>query len=383
MGWRVKALRAIAVIISFLWATSVFAQYSIIIDAGSSGSRIHLFQYQTMPTIKKLPVVTDVFNEKIKPGLSSYADRPSDAGESLKPLLDDAAKQLKAKHIPQRLVSISVMATAGMRLLPEETQHAIYQDVKDYIQSNYHFRVETIETISGKMEGVYGWIDINYLAGHFNGKKVPTYGSIDMGGASTEIAFATDDLTQPQDEVKVTINRKTYTIFSQSYLGLGEDQALASINLDANANQCYPIDYVLPNMQGQFNYQTCGSLYTDLIKQFHVSDMLIPLPSLTFIAYSGANYVANFFQMGDTFNQDALENNLQTTCLIPWNQMQFQYPNESPQYLSVYCADAVLMDKLFFDTYHLQKDQLLTTSQINNQNIDWALGAMLYQLVTK
>ena len=111
---------------------------------------------------------------------------------------------------------INLLATAGMRLLPEEKQQAIYSSIKSFLKNNYQFPVGEIKTISGKMEALYGWLDINYLLGNFKNHQA-TIGSIDMGGASTEIAFATEDESRPEDEIKIDINDKHYIVFSKSF----------------------------------------------------------------------------------------------------------------------------------------------------------------------
>jgi Golgi nucleoside diphosphatase len=166
--------------------------YTIFIDAGSSGSRLHIFEYEkSLP----LPMIKDVFSESIKPGLSEYAAHPESAGQSLKKILDDANQFLLEKKINPHFIRVHLFATAGMRLLPEDKQQAIYRNVTNFIQNNYDFNTPDIRTISGKMEGVYSWLDVNYLLGNFQNNRTTT-GTIDMGGASTQITFATNDLSK-------------------------------------------------------------------------------------------------------------------------------------------------------------------------------------------
>src|SRR3990167_775198 len=168
------------------------SHYAIIVDAGSSGSRLHIFEYNN--TAKRVPVIKDIFSEATKPGLSSFAEHPEDASSSLKKLLDDATQALQQQQINPHAVTINILATAGMRLLPEDKQTAIYTNVINYLKNNYAFIIGEVTTINGKTEGLYGWLDINYLLGNFAPHQA-TMGSLDMGGASTQIAFRSEEHT--------------------------------------------------------------------------------------------------------------------------------------------------------------------------------------------
>jgi len=104
-------------------------EHAIVFDAGSTGTRIHIFTF-SIETRKKLngekyPSITlkSEHFKSITPGLSSYAEDPSQAAESIKPLLE-FADSVVDEDLRQN-TSISVMATAGLRLLPDEQSNAI------------------------------------------------------------------------------------------------------------------------------------------------------------------------------------------------------------------------------------------------------------------
>lgn len=63
--------------------------YNIVLDAGSTGSRIHIFKFSKQGS--HLQLITDGFHQ-LKPGLSAYPDEPQKAANSLKPLMDEALK---------------------------------------------------------------------------------------------------------------------------------------------------------------------------------------------------------------------------------------------------------------------------------------------------
>jgi len=73
----------------FLFSAERTGGYGITIDAGSTGSRIYVFEYVNAG---RIPLVTftgkDAPSLKTKPGLSAFASRPEKAGDSLLDLLN-------------------------------------------------------------------------------------------------------------------------------------------------------------------------------------------------------------------------------------------------------------------------------------------------------
>lgn len=67
--------------------------YHIVVDAGSTGSRVHIFTFERSG--KSLQLISDNFKQ-LKPGLSSYSDQPQKAAESLEPLMQEAFKSVPA-----------------------------------------------------------------------------------------------------------------------------------------------------------------------------------------------------------------------------------------------------------------------------------------------
>lgn len=371
----------IAVIIVFANTASLAStpQYAIIIDAGSTGSRLHLFQYETTD---KLPIIEDLFSEEVKPGISSFAN-PADAAVSLNKLFDDAQIQLNAKQINPNIVSVHVLATAGMRLLPADKANDIYQAIRVSLQEHYTFTIGDVATVPEKMEGVYGWLDVNYLANNFNSETDTTVGIIDMGGASTEIAFSTRDTSRSDAVTNMTINGVSYQVFSKNFLGLGQDQSRAAMNANETAAACYPTNYALvTGGSGSFNIATCSILYADLIKQHQVAEQILPITQQQhFVAYSGAYHDYHFLDADSNPLQTNVEQRIQSICTQSWEQLKTNYTSIQEKYLANYCANSVYVTSLLFGTYQLQDGQLEVKNKINDKSIDWTLGALLWKLV--
>ncbi len=79
---------------------------------------------------------------------------------------------------------------------------------------------------------MYGWLAVNYLMGSFSasalGDPKSTVVAIDVGGASAQYTMALANATEAVKSV--TVNGKPYHLFTESYLGLGIDQARYAIN---------------------------------------------------------------------------------------------------------------------------------------------------------
>lgn len=69
--------------------------YAVVLDAGSTGSRVHVVSFLENQGVLELQ--NDTLHH-LKPGLSSYKDDPEAAAQSLQPLLDLALKTVP-KHL--------------------------------------------------------------------------------------------------------------------------------------------------------------------------------------------------------------------------------------------------------------------------------------------
>ena len=89
-------------------------KYAVVLDAGSTGSRVHVFRFDVEPT-GDLVLLDDTF-EQLKPGLSSFASEPEQGAASLRPLLEVAMRTVP--EAARASTTVEVRATAGLRMLP-------------------------------------------------------------------------------------------------------------------------------------------------------------------------------------------------------------------------------------------------------------------------
>lgn len=222
-------------------------QWALMIDAGSTGSRIHVYKFNNCyasPTFEY-----EVFMQT-RPGLSSYASDATRAAKSLDPLMKKAEAV-----VPKSLwkcTPVAVKATAGLRLLGTTESNAILHAVKHHLSTAYSFPVvskDGVVIMDGKDEGVYAWITANYLLGTLpsaqasssNARTTP-YAVLDLGGASTQIVFkpffdrdgdGIDDekgLEDGEHKYDLHFGGATHVLYQHSYLGYGLMRARAGVH---------------------------------------------------------------------------------------------------------------------------------------------------------
>lgn len=131
-----------------------------------------------------------------------------------------------------------------MRLLSPERQTIVLQSTCQFLRFHSVFRIDdpsplgpcgsSVRIISGEEEGLFGWISVNYLMDGFGSSSSDrsTYGFLDMGGASTQIAFEPNLEEQGKTQNLVDVRLRlmggeeiSHKIFVTTWLGYGTNQA--------------------------------------------------------------------------------------------------------------------------------------------------------------
>lgn len=229
-------------------------KYGVILDAGSSGTRVHIYRWLNNSVARDqgdtskthaLPELEthDRWTKKTHPGVSTFGETPKLVGpDHLSPLLEHALKEIPSYAVAD--TPLFLFGTAGMRLLPEHQRKNLLNEICKYVQTETDFAVpdcdQHIQVIPGETEGLYGWVAANYLLGgfdspadHSHGKGHHTYGFLDMGGASAQIAFAPNatEAEKHANDLKLLRLRKIdgsaeeYRVFVTTWLGFGANEA--------------------------------------------------------------------------------------------------------------------------------------------------------------
>ncbi|KAH9480837.1 putative guanosine-diphosphatase [Psilocybe cubensis] len=203
-------------------------QYALMIDAGSTGSRIHVYKFNNCGPSPEYEYETFKMTQ---PGLSSYKDDPEEAARSLDVLLDEALRVVPLSL--RKCTPVAVKATAGLRLLPGSKSADILHAIEKRLRAQYPFQLaakDGVVIMDGKDEGVYAWITANYLLGTIKAdapKDMTTHAVLDLGGASTQIVFepvfTSPDkrLEEGEHKYELKFGGRTHTLYQHSYLGYG------------------------------------------------------------------------------------------------------------------------------------------------------------------
>lgn len=207
---RIKALLLIAILLLSV-VGGLSAKKIAIIDAGSSGSRLYV--YDIDDATKNLTVVYPITpTDKVVSKGIALSNVTVTASE-VDGFLDTMARKYSGKA--GDIIDLYVLATAGMRTKPA--------DIYRYMPTNKIYgclKLVSAMTISGKYEGLYAWIAANY-----KNRKLTWDGSswtlnspyaiLEIGGASMQIAFA--------KSTKQSGHPRFGNVYSKSYLGGGVD----------------------------------------------------------------------------------------------------------------------------------------------------------------
>lgn len=157
--------------------------YNIIIDAGSTGSRVYIYRYATA---NPLSTLTEIANKRINPAITSYIHDTVGINNYLLELVSYAKV-----HIEESMwatTPIALKATAGVRVIEESKQQWIIDSVSAALEK-CGFLFDPLETkvITGQEEALYAFLAINAA---FMDSEDFSFGAADLGGSSKQIAFS-------------------------------------------------------------------------------------------------------------------------------------------------------------------------------------------------
>jgi hypothetical protein len=393
------------------------ASQVLVFDAGSSGTRVHVFNLLPanggeVPQIEL--AVRDAQTKKIKPGLSSFAEKDDLVGAEKN---IDGLLEFANQYVPvDRRASTPALlkATAGLRAVkPAAKADAVLAKVRAVLaKSGYLFKPEWADIIQGKEEAGLAWVAANYLQGTFSQKysAAKSLGVIEMGGGSTQVSFEVGSIEEVSKLEELdsftftTLSGAPHQLYAHSYLGYGLDHAqakLRSMMATESEDPCYPVGYNRPGQKkddeatlvtGTGDATACQTKIKEHL--FDASQKGAPGQYFGELALRGAMAATeNFFYVRSDLKLP-LDGNIKemrkaavsgcSTAMQPTDadkaDMEAGKANPSqPNACFGLSFQAALMDVFKADT--IAGLQVQIARKINGGDIDWAMGAALKHFI--
>ncbi|KAK7274835.1 hypothetical protein RIF29_15934 [Crotalaria pallida] len=393
-------------------------RYRIIIDGGSTGSRIHVFKYRGGAGFDF--GTEGLASMRVNPGLSSFAEDPDSAGRSLGELVEFGKGRVPMER--WRETEIRLMATAGLRMLDVGVQWKILESCRKVLrESGFLFRDDWASVISGSDEGMYAWVVANYALGTLGGDPLDTTGIIELGGASAQVTFVSREPMLSGFSRAVIFGNTTYNLYSHSLLHFGLNvahdswrEALISgeFNLASQSPQaglhidpCTPTGYShaveswkfspssqsdKSTVQTRGNFSECRSAALMLLRKgkekcsyqrCDIGSTFIPKLQGKFLATENFFHTSKFFGLGPRAYLSELMTAGQEFCGEDWLKLTKKYHSYNEEELLQYCFSSAYIVALLHDSLGIALDdeRVKVANQVGNIPLDWALGAFILQ----
>jgi len=391
--------------------------YAVLLDAGSSGTRARILEISSTANISQVPAIEEITNKKIKPGIDSFVDDFDGLKTQLAILLDFCRSEIPKDE--QEKTSIYLFATAGMRLVTYDKA----DDVMDFIRSclsdasfsPFKHKQSSTRILSGEEEGAFTWMTVNYHNGFFDGNPnydlLKSIGIVEMGGASSQIAFLADGPILAS-KFNLKIGGVKYPLYARSHLMYGLQAAREWLyrylirnenNLKRSTIQnpcmvqgdeeeyivngisytiigshsplkCYEIlqefVYLAPNYQCYPSPCSIGSAYQPPI------DL-----NMNFLSISGFTYIAKDLGFMDEKHGGIVTG--EEMFLAAFDFCHKYAVNDTTRdipYILKRCGDGLYASIIQTKGYGFSPQyQMQYTNKIKDQGINWIIGAYLYE----
>ncbi|XP_064465833.1 ectonucleoside triphosphate diphosphohydrolase 2-like [Ornithodoros turicata] len=386
--------------------------FGLVVDAGSSHSELTLYRW-AQPKFRGTGRVEEESHVSMEDGISSLGPRAAGSAlaASMGPILSKAPAN----------TPVYLGATAGMRLLnisnPDRSD-ALFLSIECSLR-NFSLRQASI--LTGQQEGLFAWLSVNYLLDAFLDETPETLGALDMGGASTQIAFQADT----PNSIHLKLYGRDYGVASRSYLCFGVNEAMRrflarlveqgnfattvespchneglSFNRSADdlfGSPCTQTRATIRWLQnndgnttftfvGKSSGQKCYEAVTDmmgphgchLVYKECVDPMVPAVPTnQKFVAFSAYYYLMKALNSTNT-SMGGFLNASYTLCSSTWNvALTMGIPKK---YLPAYCFQSMYMHDLLAEKYGFTADtwhNLAFLKHARGFNVGWSLGFMI------
>uniref|UniRef100_A0A8C5KFX3 nucleoside diphosphate phosphatase n=1 Tax=Jaculus jaculus TaxID=51337 RepID=A0A8C5KFX3_JACJA len=351
--------------------------YGIMFDAGSTGTRIHVYTF-----VQKMPGES---RSSVSP-LATWQ-----GAETVQRLLEVAKDSIPRSH--WKKTPVVLKATAGLRLLPEQKAQALLFEVEEiFKKSPFLVPDDSVGIMDGSYEGGTG--------GQLHGHGQETMGTLDLGGASTQITFLpqfekTLEQTPRGYLTSFEMFNSTFKLYTHSYLGFGLKAArlatlgaLETEGIDGHTfrSACLPrwleaewifggVKYQYGgNQEGAMGFEPCYSEVLGVVQgKLHQPEEIRRSSFYAFSYYYDRAVDTHLidYEKGGVLKVEDFERKAREVCDNLEN-----FTSGSP----FLCMDLSYITALLKEGFGFADSTLLQlTKKVNNIETGWALGACICQ----
>jgi len=218
--------------------------YGAVVDAGSTGSRLTVFRWQTasdtrVPEVWPVAAVDDERAAGLRCPVSDFLTSEPQTCACLERLAararEDALRALRVSSLPP--IPLRLKATAGVRRQGGPDRARIVAAADACLARSPGYAWRGAEVISGVREGFYAWVAVNHLDHRLRAERIEeTHGILEIGGWSAQIAYRVPGPLEPApprgEVIALTMGPRTVHVYSLSD-ELGEDAAVSAIGSGA------------------------------------------------------------------------------------------------------------------------------------------------------
>ncbi|MEW5319058.1 MAG: hypothetical protein WDW38_010234 [Sanguina aurantia] len=396
-------------------------RYAVLIDAGSSGSRVHIFTYELSQDAAAPYAVVTLPDPQIKttPGLSSYAPDGVGAGASLHKLIKFAQSEVPGEM--HASTSIRLLATAGLRMLPSEQSDAILAEVRGALAaSGFDFQEGNARILPGDDEGLYAWAALNYASGKLqnlvrsqlgslDSPKIEagqTWGVFELGGASMQLTFLPDTALPEAQAHHLQLPGLHQPLYTHSFLGYGLDVAwfrtgLAVQQDSSKTDPCLPTGYTTEaGIVGSGSFDECLALASAILPaaaapcehtQCSIAGEFMPPLSGGFLATENFFYTLQKLGVGGNLTLKGIRAAATEYCGLSWLELRARYTEEQnvpEEHVLKACFGSSYIYTLLKDGFHVPETATFVTYTNIVENaagekldVNWVLGALLVEVI--
>ncbi|KAK1349656.1 Guanosine-diphosphatase [Hamiltosporidium tvaerminnensis] len=365
------------------------SEYVAVIDAGSTGTRLNIYEF-----LEPGYFLNSYFVAKSEPGLSTLRDRDK-IEKTLKTILDEGSEFLDSKNISIKDIPISFQATAGLRMLSEDLTADILENIKLFFHAKQlNVKDYEIAVIDGMREGIYALESLIYLRTfeknviynlfcknlerdnklrhpdiekcseiilNKNEKdtRKTTYGIIDMGGGSVQVALQlkNKDDNLPERDI---IPTHSFFMYVHSFLGYGMKEVMEKIYNHSDFSYCLQKDTK--------SLETCQDIFKEIFIDSNNTESLKKIKKPDINSVDELYLVSYFYDILLQLNIDK-----RTTL----SQIKRNFLAKCSFLDTEFCRQGFYLIN-FLDEYKLEDDkEIIVTNQIDGFYLNWSIGKAL------